>query len=517
MRLGHQPELGLAADHRHAERAGRVRAGREAGVLIVAAAGNDNKDEPMFPCAYEGVVCVGALSNNGTKAIYSSYGGDVDLMAPGDNIVSTYPMDLESETLRITGYEELTGTSQAAPYVSGIAATIKSANPTIRLNELKARLFASTRPAPASNAALYGLVNLKNALEAKPAPVYQADFKSIQQISVDESTLKASGQIPLVSLWATGSQVQATVLVNGVSAGSATAPTLAEGATLNVPWSYQFSSLSDSSQIHLAVEVTDAEGTAKEFDLDVPAVRAVETLTPSVTVQAPGVNATDWIGSTNGHPYSTLAQVNSYPEENALPRYYLQLGYGASGSQVQFFDPNNPANPVQVIDVPGIQNVQQIVHMDANGDGVRDWVFIGAGTSGSGTATVTFWEFYFADSNFNPLYPASDGGPTASEWEISNAGGQNLQRNYAGGGTWIKQGNQLLPAFMGSGQLPPPDNYDQLDVRYYMTGTHIYYLVAAAREGNRARSGAARASRSGQRHVPQRPELDDFQYRKPDA
>ncbi|MGZ3806477.1 MAG: S8 family peptidase, partial [Bacteriovorax sp.] len=70
-------------------------------VMVIAASGNNTKDLPTFPCAYENVVCVGAIDNRGELADFSNYGSKVDLVAPGEYIVSTIPRNLESRVLRI--------------------------------------------------------------------------------------------------------------------------------------------------------------------------------------------------------------------------------------------------------------------------------------------------------------------------------------------------------------------------------------------------------------------------------
>ena len=104
------------------------------GILVVAAAGNDHKDQPTYPCSYEGILCVGAITNTGQLANFSNFGGLVDILAPGDGILSTYSTQVESQALRINGYELLSGTSQSAPQVTGVAAAVLSAFPNISLN-----------------------------------------------------------------------------------------------------------------------------------------------------------------------------------------------------------------------------------------------------------------------------------------------------------------------------------------------------------------------------------------------
>jgi subtilisin family serine protease len=84
-------------------------------VLVIAAAGNDYSFTlPSYPAAYASVVSVGATTEDGFKADYSNW-GKVDVMAPGDHILSSVPGD---------DYEYYSGTSMAAPHVTGVAALV---------------------------------------------------------------------------------------------------------------------------------------------------------------------------------------------------------------------------------------------------------------------------------------------------------------------------------------------------------------------------------------------------------
>ncbi len=82
------------------------------GVTIVAAAGNTGGDL-LYPAAYAPVVAVGSVDQDLSLSSFSSRGPGLDLLAPGRDILSTSVDD---------GYTTLSGTSFAAPYVSGVAA-----------------------------------------------------------------------------------------------------------------------------------------------------------------------------------------------------------------------------------------------------------------------------------------------------------------------------------------------------------------------------------------------------------
>jgi thermitase len=100
--------------------ANAVAAASDNGSLLVAAAGNNGGSAPSYPAAYPQVVSVAAVDRNGAHAPFSTANDDVELSAPGVDILSTFLGG---------GYRTLSGTSMATPHVAGVAAIVAARNP----------------------------------------------------------------------------------------------------------------------------------------------------------------------------------------------------------------------------------------------------------------------------------------------------------------------------------------------------------------------------------------------------
>ncbi|SEQ05461.1 S8 family serine peptidase [Arthrobacter sp. OV608] len=118
-----------------------------AGVLLVAAAGNGGNTSMNYPAAYPNVIAVGATDNNDKKASFSTYGTWVDVAAPGVSVYSTFPNHkfvLAREYNRSQGYDIGSGTSMSSPIVAAVAALAWSANPGASNWTVRAKVEAST-------------------------------------------------------------------------------------------------------------------------------------------------------------------------------------------------------------------------------------------------------------------------------------------------------------------------------------------------------------------------------------
>jgi len=124
---------------------------RAAGVIVVAAAGNEASASPTYPASYDAVISVSAIDAQRRLASYSNTGAQIDIAAPGgDNGVDLngdgYPDGVLSTAGSSTAngleyvYSFLSGTSMAAPHVAGVLALVKSVNPLLTPDDIDALL-----------------------------------------------------------------------------------------------------------------------------------------------------------------------------------------------------------------------------------------------------------------------------------------------------------------------------------------------------------------------------------------
>ena len=105
------------------------------GIIMVAASGNRNQDSLLFPAAYPEVLSAGSVRINNTnppsRTTTSNYGTDLDFVAPGQSIFSTIPGG---------GYDYRSGTSMAAPHLTGVVGLLLANDNSLDFADIKARL-----------------------------------------------------------------------------------------------------------------------------------------------------------------------------------------------------------------------------------------------------------------------------------------------------------------------------------------------------------------------------------------
>lgn len=114
-----------------------IRIASQAGSLVVASSGNDGCSCMVYPANYPEVLSVGALDSNNAPANFSSYGANLDILAPGTSITSANWTAGNPTGAYVSG---INGTSYSAPLVSGLMTRLLSQQPTATPLQLIAAL-----------------------------------------------------------------------------------------------------------------------------------------------------------------------------------------------------------------------------------------------------------------------------------------------------------------------------------------------------------------------------------------
>jgi subtilisin family serine protease len=288
-----------------------IRAANDAGILFIAAAGNDGVDNdrsPHFPASYEmeNVISVAATDHADGLAGFSCYGlTTVDVGAPGVDILSSTPNGQ---------YAKYSGTSMATPHVAGVAALIKAAFPEATADQIKARIMdtADQVPSLAGKSVTGGRVNANNALEidtVAPNAATNLTLTSVgqQTVQVNFDAAGDDGDVGAAKRYELRYAEQPIVSEEDWSMAlrAKTAVTV-EGSTVNAV----ITGLNFNSRGFIAVKAIDNVGNVGPISSSLPfAVTAVRAIMQNTAETMDGVVAdAPWglqsIASTNGSAFS---------------------------------------------------------------------------------------------------------------------------------------------------------------------------------------------------------------------
>ncbi|KUO73701.1 MAG: hypothetical protein APF81_02000 [Desulfosporosinus sp. BRH_c37] len=149
----------------------------QAGVIIVASAGNDGDSTYCYPASYDNVLSVGSIDWTETVSEFSTHNNKVGVVAPGENIYSCYLHN---------SYRDENGTSFSAPMVTGMAAVLRAINPSIKNKDVIniIETTAEDRGTLGRDSRYgYGVVNMD-------AAVKKASYISVEKISLEPIDLQ---------------------------------------------------------------------------------------------------------------------------------------------------------------------------------------------------------------------------------------------------------------------------------------------------------------------------------------
>jgi thermitase len=256
---------------------------RSTGGLVIGSAGNTGTDRGFG--AQTGIVFVSGTDSADAKASWSSFGGHVDIAAPGVNIASTNTAG---------AYGSYSGTSYSAPIVAGVVALMRSANPALPPSQVESILFqtALDRGAAGFDGVFgWGRVNAAAAVAAAAsASTADATAPSVSFASPGAgSTL--TGLVP-VSVNATDNigVVKVELRVNGALVGTETA----------APWAFSLDSAAfPAGAATLSATASDLAGNTRSTSVNVTIANADatgdaagDTTGPTVSFTSPTANST---------------------------------------------------------------------------------------------------------------------------------------------------------------------------------------------------------------------------------
>lgn len=196
-----------------------IAAARDAGIIFVAAAGNESTDTdaaPNYPSCYphDNIVAVMATDRRDIGASFSSFGyTNVDLAAPGVTIWSTMPTYTTSRMTSNsypTSYHQLSGTSMATPHVVGAFALLKAQYPSETYTQLIHRMLGNTDFLTDMVDACYteGRLNLAAALTNPPGPIVR--FRTHPNRTAVFNTLNFTAGDPPLTVLCSNATIGAT-------------------------------------------------------------------------------------------------------------------------------------------------------------------------------------------------------------------------------------------------------------------------------------------------------------------
>lgn len=383
------------------------------GQLFVAAAGNsstDNDESPIYPSNYacDNIIAVAATDPNDEMAPFSCYGATtVDLGAPGINVYSCQPGGL---------YQQLSGTSMAAPHVAGACALLKSVNPSLTGTLIKQAIMANADPIPAlaGRCVTGARLNLFAAVTVIAGPVVALE----QQVAVEEGdgdgllnpgestaftiTLRSRGIEPVVDAVGqlTCSDAAVTVLEGNVAYG-----TLAPGQSSSGSGVFRVRLAAGTPTpriLPLSLTVTGAKGGPWTFPVTCTYVTSA-TIAGQVRrvsgVPVPGA-VVSWTGTTTGQTVAAVDGTYSLRvSDGAYTITARAAGYLDSTPTTVTTPPSRTVNPVlSFVDVAVTPtalslSVEQGQTASANltvangGDSPLTWT---AGTQAGSPSSVTY-------------------------------------------------------------------------------------------------------------------------------
>ncbi len=455
----------------------------EKNVIVIAGSGNNNKDLPVFPCSYENVICVGAIDNRGDLTDFTNYGAKVDIVAPGESIVSTFPQNAESRVLRIDNYETKRGSSQASPFVAAAVANLKLLYPDLTNDKVRSLLFRSSQKLPNNNGSdkryvKFGMLDMKALLDLAAKETNQVEntnlinplLKSLTEIKFKNSDRRFSFELNLKNLSGKAQTSQACVkaLSDSLSLDQECFP-------LDFKENQKVISLLISGQIdnlnldsHITFEIKIGTNTYKA---SLVFSRDIKNDSQVLTMPLGKASFEEMAVISGDRRLSRMTRVFDKHKRITYPEYFYleKLKQTETQSVVSLLTKSNDQFVVKSIFLPKANKVISIHRQDINLDGKVDYFIY---TLSNKKDEIIF---YLLDENLNPLFKNNvwtfklstfeglpiDGGSEKFEWVKINTPSFGLI---------------TVPSIFKSYTMPEQDNSKKISERVIGIIPHQFYF-----------------------------------------
>nr|WP_243449919.1 S8 family serine peptidase [Neobacillus terrae] len=300
------------------------------GVLVIAAAGNESTSRDTYPASFKTVTGVSATDSNDKITSFSNFGNYIDLSAPGESIYST---------ISGSSYQWMSGTSMAAPVVSGAAALILSKNPSLSPAQVIDTLKRSALDLGTKGWDQYygaGRIDVLKALQMTMGPV--------SNVSLSSAKLMMNGTNKTVLSFTSGSGTNVSLYIQD-SKGKIVKSLLnkkSNGVNMTASWEGKKDNgaYAPAGTYKFVVRATNGIQTIYQ---SVP-VLVTDQITPSITAAAfisfsPAASSkAEIVINANKDQYVTA---NIYDKNNKLVRKILSTHYLYGGKGALFWDGKN--------------------------------------------------------------------------------------------------------------------------------------------------------------------------------
>lgn len=465
-------------------------------VLVIAASGNNNKDLPTYPCAYDSVLCVGAVDNTGALTDFSNYGSKVDMVAPGEFMISTIPEGVESRILRIRGYDAKRGSSQASPLVAGVAATLRLLNDKLSNDELRLLLLKGTSEISTSTPSsfrpiVFGQLNMQESiklLNSKNALIQLLQKENSEVKIAEEASFNQLIKLKLTEFDPTQVEKSNKELSVSVCLETSTDLILKENCqSVNLipsvakELNFQLSLkdlLVDSHQ-NIKVIVTSSELNLKhQYPMTLILSRDLEKLQNIRKLSVQGISPNDLLANSNERLVSRLQGGIKLSDSRS---FYFGLEKAKQNEKetiVTLYRQENNELALTRVTLPKMTRVITVHERDVNLDGSADLIFYGLNASKDKLVLA------MTDKLGQPLF---SGEKWLWNWELSLFEGLPVEGNIENF-SWLKVdstelGSILVPSFVRQFATPDLDNSTAILDRMLGAKAHMFYLNPVVKDG----------------------------------